>query len=73
MKKILIYAAVVALMTACNNQTQTTEATETKKEEMKHELNLTQDNILRILHAYQTKMEQHIFSYFKIKGLLFLI
>ena len=43
MKKILIYAAVLALMTACNNQTQTTEATETKKEEMKQELNLTQE------------------------------
>jgi fermentation-respiration switch protein FrsA (DUF1100 family) len=43
MKKILIYAAVVALMTACNNQPQTTEATETKKEEMKQELNLTQE------------------------------
>ena len=42
MKKILIYAAVVALMTACNNQPQTTEATETK-EEMKQELNLTQE------------------------------
>ena len=45
MKKILIFAAVVALMTACNNQTQTTEATETKetKETMKQELNLTQE------------------------------
>ena len=43
MKKILILAAVVALMTACNNQPQTTEATETKKEEMKQELNLTQE------------------------------
>ncbi len=43
MKKILIFAAVVALMTACNNQPQTTEATETKKEEMKQELNLTQE------------------------------
>ena len=43
MKKILIYAAVVALMTACSNQPQTTEATETKKEEMKQELNLTQE------------------------------
>ena len=42
MKKILIFAAVVALMTACNNQPQTTEATETK-EEMKQELNLTQE------------------------------
>jgi uncharacterized lipoprotein YajG len=28
MKKILIYAAVVALMAACSNQPQTTEATE---------------------------------------------
>ena len=36
MKKILILAAVVALMTACNNQPQT-------KEEMKQELNLTQE------------------------------
>jgi fermentation-respiration switch protein FrsA (DUF1100 family) len=43
MKKTIILAAVVALMTACNNQTQTTEATETKKEEMKQELNLTQE------------------------------
>ena len=43
MKKTIIFAAVVALMTACNNQTQTTEATETKKEEMKQELNLTQE------------------------------
>ena len=43
MKKILIFAAVLALMTACNNQPQTTEATETKKEEMKQELNLTQE------------------------------
>ena len=43
MKQILILAAVIALMTACNNQTQTTEATETKKEEMKQELNLTQE------------------------------
>ena len=43
MKKILIYAAAVALMTACNNQPQTTETTETKKEEMKQELNLTQE------------------------------
>lgn len=42
MKKILILAAVVALMTACNNQPQTTEAMETK-EEMKQELNLTQE------------------------------
>ena len=42
MKKILIYAAVVALMTACNNQPQTTESTKTK-EEMKQELNLTQE------------------------------
>ena len=42
MKKILIFAVVVALMTACNNQPQTTEATETK-EEMKQELNLTQE------------------------------
>ena len=40
MKQILIFAAVVALMTACNNQPQTTE---TKKEEMKQELNLTQE------------------------------
>lgn len=24
------------------------------------------------MHAYQTKMEQHIFSYFKIKGTAFL-
>ena len=36
MKKILILAAVVAFMTACNNQPQT-------KEEMKQELNLTQE------------------------------
>ena len=43
MKKILIFAAVVALITACSNQPQTTEATETKKEEMKQELNLTQE------------------------------
>ena len=43
MKKTIILAAVVALMTACNNQKQTTEATETKKEEMKQELNLTQE------------------------------
>ena len=43
MKKTIILAAVVALMAACNNQTQTTEATETKKEEMKQELNLTQE------------------------------
>ena len=43
MKQILIFAAVVALMTACNNQPQTTETTETKKEEMKQELNLTQE------------------------------
>ena len=42
MKKILIFAAVVALMTACNNQTQTKETTETT-EEMKQELNLTQE------------------------------
>ncbi len=42
MKKTIILAAVVALMTACNNQPQTTEATETK-EEMKQELNLTQE------------------------------
>ena len=42
MKKILIYAAVVALMTACSNQPQTTEATQTK-EAMKQELNLTQE------------------------------
>ena len=39
MKKILILAAVVALMTACNNQPQTKET----KEEMKQELNLTQE------------------------------
>ena len=39
MKKILIFAAVVALMTACNNQPQTTET----KEEMKQELNLTKE------------------------------
>ena len=43
MKQILIFAAVVALMTACNNQPQTTEAKETKKEEMKQELNFTQE------------------------------
>ncbi len=43
MKKTIILAAVVALMTACNNQPQTTEATKTKKEEMKQELNLTQE------------------------------
>ena len=43
MKKTIILAAVVALMTACNNQPQTTETTETKKEEMKQELNLTQE------------------------------
>ena len=43
MKKTIILAAVVALMTACSNQPQTTEATETKKEEMKQELNLTQE------------------------------
>ena len=42
MKQILIFAAVLALMTACNNQPQTTEATKTK-EEMKQELNLTQE------------------------------
>ena len=42
MKKILIFAAVVALMTACNNQPQTTETKENKKE-MKQELNLTQE------------------------------
>ena len=42
MKKILIFAAVVALMTACNDQTQTTETKE-NKEEMKQELNLTQE------------------------------
>ena len=40
MKKTIILATAVALMTACNNQTQTTE---TKKEEMKQELNLTQE------------------------------
>ena len=43
MKKTIILTALVALMTACNNQPQTTEATETKKEEMKQELNLTQE------------------------------
>ena len=43
MKRAIILAAVVALMTACSNQPQTTEATETKKEEMKQELNLTQE------------------------------
>ena len=43
MKKTIILAAVVALMTACNIQPQTTETTETKKEEMKQELNLTQE------------------------------
>ena len=43
MKKTIILAAVVTLMTACSNQPQTTEATETKKEEMKQELNLTQE------------------------------
>lgn len=42
MKKILIFAAVVALMTACNNQTQTKKTKETT-EEMKQELNLTQE------------------------------
>ena len=42
MKKILILAAVATLMTACNNQPQTTETEETK-EEMKQELNLTQE------------------------------
>ncbi len=42
MKQILIFAAVVALMTACNNQPQTTETKE-NKEEMKQELNLTQE------------------------------
>ena len=42
MKKTIILAAVVTLMTACNNQPQTTEATKTK-EEMKQELNLTQE------------------------------
>ena len=41
MKKTIILA-VVALMTACNNQPQTTEATKTK-EEMKQKLNLTQE------------------------------
>ena len=30
-------------MTACSNQPKTTVATETKKEEMKQELNLTQE------------------------------
>ena len=39
MKKTLIFAAVVALMTACNNQPQTTET----KVEMKQELNFTQE------------------------------
>ena len=42
MKKILILAAATALMTACNNQPQTTETNETK-EEMKQEMNLTQE------------------------------
>ena len=42
MKKTIILAAVVTLMTACNNQTQTTETKE-NKEEMKQELNLTQE------------------------------
>ncbi len=42
MKKILILAAATALMTACNNQPQTTETKETK-EEMKQEMNLTQE------------------------------
>ena len=43
MKRTIILAAVVTLMTACSNQPQTTETTETKKEEMKQELNLTQE------------------------------
>ena len=42
MKQVLILAAVAALMTACNNQPQTTETKETK-EEMKQETNLTQE------------------------------
>ncbi len=42
MKKNLIFAAVVALITACSNQPQTTETKE-NKEEMKQELNLTQE------------------------------
>ena len=37
MKKILIFAAVVALMTACNNQTQTTETAKTIDETADHE------------------------------------
>ena len=40
MKQILIFTAMVALMTASSNQPQTTE---TKKEEMKQEPNLTQE------------------------------
>jgi fermentation-respiration switch protein FrsA (DUF1100 family) len=42
MKKTIILAAVVTLMTACSNQPQTTETKE-NKEEMKQELNLTQE------------------------------
>ena len=42
MKRVLILAAVAVLMTACNNQPQTTETKETK-EEMKQEMNLTQE------------------------------
>ena len=36
MKKTLIFAAAVALMNACNNQTQTKEATETKEATAHH-------------------------------------
>ena len=42
MKKILIFAAVVSLVTACGNQPKTTETKE-PKEEMKQELVLTQE------------------------------
>ena len=42
MKRTIILATVVALMTACSNQPQTTETKE-NKEEMKQELNLTQE------------------------------